>query len=213
MNPTLEQDLAREKLRIEDLLARARRRVEDCRRERTAAQARGRSLAGAAAAAPPGGTKESGPTTAPAASPGGAAEEAAECERRVRKLTSLEQRYADLVHELAGPGDLLAAEVLLARLQGPELDLLVGEVERSRETLVQHATDLLRSRDQHRALRQRWGELNEKVRRLCEYRNLPPPRTAVVDFKVTVTPANWSSQSPDGPTYREVGDLLREIGL
>jgi hypothetical protein len=92
------------------------------------------------------------------------------------------------------------------------VDLLVGEVERNRELLVQRATALLRARERHRALRHRWGELNDKLRRLRGMRGLPAPTGAPVDFRLNVTPSNYA-QKPDGPTYREVADLIRSLGL
>ena len=115
--------------------------------------------------------------------------------------------------ELVDGGNRLAAEVLLARLEGPDLDLLASDVDRSREILVQRATALLRTRTKHRGLRQRWSELNDKIRNLRQARDLPPPKAfSRVDFKINVNPSTYQ-QKPDGPTYRDVSDLLRQLGL
>ena len=187
--PTLEDDLEREHRRIEDLRHRARRRLEECRREGDLLQSRGSQAAGE-----------------------GDAKGAGEVERRAQKIRARSRRYEDLVHELDNGGDRLAAEVLLARLQGPEVDQLVGEVERNRELVVQRATAMLRARDRHRALRHRWTELFDKIRVLRQTRGLPEARTAPVDFRINVTPATYVQQ-PDGPTYREVSDVIHQIGL
>ena len=186
---TLELDLAEEKRRIADLARRARVRLEETGREADALQARG------AKAATEGDVKGAG-----------------ELERRSQKARALQRRYQDLVQELEGSGDRLAAEVLLARLQGPEVDLLTGEVERNRDLLLQRATALLKSRDRHRALRQKWAELNEKIRVLRTDRGLAPPKQAAVDFRVIVSPQTYS-QKPDGPTLRELSDLIHQLGL
>jgi hypothetical protein len=187
--PTLEDDLDRERRRIEDLAHRAKRRLAESRSDADALQAKGTQAAGE-----------------------GQVKGAAEAERRVQKLRALARRYEDLVQELEGGGERLAAEVLLARLQGPEVDQLLGEVERSRELVVQRATTLLRARDRHRALRHRWSELADKIRILRQTRGLPEARTAPIDFRITVNPGNYVQQ-PDGPTYREVSDVLHQIGL
>lgn len=186
---TLEQDLAEEKRRIADVARRARRRLDESAREAEALQARG------ARAASEGDAKAAG-----------------EFESRSQKSRALQRRYQDLVNELEGTGDALAQQVLLARLQGPEVDLLAGEVERNHELLLQRATALLKARDRHRALRQKWQELHEKIRSLREDRGLPPQRTAPVDFRVTVTPQTYT-QKPDGPTLRELSDLIHQLGL
>lgn len=186
---TFDEDLDRERRRIEDLRHRAKRRLEECVREADALQAKGAKAAG-----------------------DGDAKGTAEIERRVQKHRTRARRYEDLVNELETGGDRLAAEVLLARLSGPEVDLLAGEVERNRELIVQRATALLRGRDRHRALRQRWNELHDKIRVLRQSRGLPEARSAPVDFRVNVTPANYVQQ-PDGPTYREVSDVIHHLDL
>ncbi|MCE9635672.1 MAG: hypothetical protein K8T90_08210 [Planctomycetes bacterium] len=186
---TLELDLAEEKRRIADLARRARLRLDETAREADALQARG------AKAATEGDVKGAG-----------------ELERRSQKARALQRRYQDLVLELEGSGERLAAEVLLARLQGPEVDLLAGEVERNRDLLLQRATALLKSRDRHRALRQKWAELNEKIRVLRADRGLQAPKQAAVDFRVIVSPQTYS-QKPDGPTLRELSDLIHQLGL
>jgi hypothetical protein len=185
----LEDDLARETRRIEELGHRARRRLEECRREAEGLVAQGTQAAGV-----------------------GDAKGAAEFERRVQKIRGRSRRYEDLVAEFDSGGGKLAAEVLLARLQGPEVDQLAGEVERNRELIVQRATALLRARDRHRALRHRWTELADKIRALRQGRGLPEARGALpVDFRINVTPATYVQQ-PDGPTYREVSDVIHQIG-
>lgn len=186
---TLEQDLAEERRRIGELARRAQVRLDESTREAEAFQARG-----ARAAAD------------------GDAKAAAEFERRVQKSRGLQRRYQDLVGELDGSSDRLATQVLLARLQGPEVDLLAGEVDRNRDLLIQRATALLKARDRHHALRQKWGELHEKIRELRERRGMTAPRAAPVDFRVTVTPQTYS-QKPDGPTQRELSDLIHQLGL
>jgi hypothetical protein len=185
----LEHDLTEERRRIAETARRAAVRLEETTREAEALQARG-----ARAAAD------------------GDAKAAAEFERRSQKSRALMRRYQDLVTELEGSGDRLAVEVLLARLQGPEVDLLVGEIDRNRELLIQRGTALLKARDRHRALRQRWAELNEKIRSLREERGLPPPKAAPLDFRVAVTPQTYT-QKPDGPTLRELSDLIHQLGL
>jgi phage shock protein A len=187
--PTLEDDLDRERRRIEDLRHRAKRRLDECTKEAESLQAKGTRAAGDGDAA---GT--------------------AEIERRVQKVRGRSRRYEDLVTELESGGDRLAAEVLLARLQGPEVDLLLGEVERNRELVVQRTTALLRARDRHRALRHRWTELADKIRVLRQSRKLPEARSAPIEFRISVTPANYVQQ-PDGPTYREVSDVIHHLGL
>jgi hypothetical protein len=186
---TLEDDIDRERRRIEDLHLRAKRRLAECAQEGDALQAKGGRAAG-----------------------DGDAKGAAEVERRVQKLKTRGRRYEELVAELESGGDRLAAEVLLARLQGPEVDQLVGEVERNRELVVQRTTALLRARDRHRALRTRWSELAEKIRSLRQQRGLSDTRATPVDFRINVTPANYVQQ-PDGPTYREVSDVVHQVGL
>ncbi len=186
---TLEQDLGQERRRLEDLCARARNRLTECQTEAASLQAQGAS------------TASDGDTRG-----------AAEFERRAQKARAQARRYEEVVQELETGGARLAAEVLLARLSGPETDQLTGEVDRSRELIVQRATALLRARDRHRALRHRWTELNDKIRVLREERGLPAPRVAAVDFRVVVTPGTYAQQ-PDGPTYREVSELLHELGL
>jgi hypothetical protein len=186
---TLEDELDREKRRIEELRHRAKRRLEECLKDVAALQGKGTQAAGH-----------------------GDANGAAGAERRVQKIKARSRRYEDLVAELDRGGDRLAAEVLLARLQGPEVDLLAGEVERNRELVVQRATALLRARDRHRALRHRWTELNDKIRVLRQTRGLPEARSAPVEFRINVTPANYAQQ-PDGPTYREVSDVVRHVDL
>lgn len=185
----LENDLAEEKRRISETARRARVRLEEMTREAEALQARG------ARAAADGDAKAAG-----------------EFERRSQKARGLTRRYHDLVGELESSGDRLATEVLLARLQGPEVDLLVGEIDRNRELLIQRATALLKARDRHRALRQKWAELNEKIRSLREGRGLPTPKSAPVDFRVAVTPQTYT-QKADGPTLRELSDLIHQLGL
>jgi hypothetical protein len=185
----LEQDLDQEKRRIADLARRARTRLAE-----TTAEAEALQTKGARAAAD------------------GDAKGAGELERRAQKVKALQRRYQDMVAELEGSTEALAAEVLLARLQGPEFELLTGEVERNRDLLIQRATALLRARDRHRALRQRWGELGEKIRTLRDTRALPPSKAAPIDFRVVVTPQTYA-QKPDGPTLREVSDLIHELGL
>lgn len=186
---TLEEELERENRRIEDLRHRAGRRLAECVKEAEAIQAKGRETAGA-----------------------GDAKGAAEAERRIQKVRGRARHYEDLVRELETGGNRLAAEVLLARLSGPEVDLLVGEVERNRELVVQRASALLRARDRHRALRHRWTELSEKIRSLRQSRGLPDTRTFPVEFQIKVTPANFAQQ-PDGPTYREVSEIVHHLGL
>lgn len=186
---TLDTDLAEERRRIAELARRARARLDETTREAEGLQTRGtRAAADADSKA------------------------AAEFERRAQKSRGLQRRYLDLVTELEGSGDRLAGEVLLARLQGPEVDLLGGEVERNRELLLQRATALLKARDRHHALRQKWAELNERIRELRERRGLSPPKSAAVDFRVTVSPQTYS-QKPDGPTLRELSDLIHQLGL
>jgi len=185
----LDDDLDRERRRIEDLRHRAKRRLEECTREAEGLQSRGTRTAG-----------------------DGDATGTAEIERRVQKVRGRARHYEDLVSELESGGDALAAEVLLARLQGPEVDLLVGEVERNRDLVVQRTTALLRARDRHRALRHRWTELAEKIRLLRQTRGLPEARSAPVEFRINVAPANYVQQ-PDGPTYREVSDVIHHLGL
>lgn len=186
---TLDNDLAEEKRRLADLCRRAQGRLAEVTREAEQFQSRGAKAAA-----------------------DGDAKAAGEFERRSQKSRAFQRRYKDLVEELEGSGDKLAAEVLLARLQGPEVDLLTGEVERNRELLIQRATALLKARDRHRALRQKWAELSEKIRTLREGRGLPPPRTAPIEFRVAVTPQTYS-QKPDGPTLRELSDLIHQLGL
>jgi hypothetical protein len=186
---TLENDLTEERRRLADLSRRARARLEETTREADQFQAKG------AKAATEGDAKAAG-----------------EFERRSQKSRQFQRRYTDLVQELEGTGDRLAVEVLLARLQGPEVDLLTGEVERNRELLIQRATALLKARDRHRALRQKWAELSDKIRALREQRGLPPPRTAPIEFRVSVSPQTYS-QRPDGPTLRELSDLIHQLGL
>ena len=77
---------------------------------------------------------------------------------------------------------------------------------------LEGATELLAARNKHRAMRQEWSELNDKIRRLRRMRGLPPPRSAMVDFRVGITPATYQ-QKQDGPTYRDVADLLNRLGL
>lgn len=185
----LELDLAEERRRIAELARRARSRLEETSAEADRLQERG------ARAAAEGDAKAAG-----------------EFERRSQKSRALQRRYEDLVAELDGSGDRLAAEVFLARLQGPEVDLLVGEVERNRDLLVQRATALLKARDRHRALRQKWAELHEKIRELRQLRGLSAPRAAPVEFRVAVNPQTYS-QKPDGPTLRDVSDLIHQLGL
>lgn len=187
---TLEDDIDRERRRIDDLCLRAKRRLAECGAETETLQARGGRAAGE-----------------------GDAKGAAEVERRVQKLRTRGRRYEELVAELESGGDALAAEVLLARLQGPEVDQLGGEVERNRDLVIQRATALLRARDRHRALRHRWSELSEKIQALRRQRGLAETRTAPpVDFRINVTPANYVQQ-PDGPTFREVSDVVHQVGL
>lgn len=186
----LEDDLIRETRRIDDLGHRAKRRLEECRKEADALVSRGTLAAGV-----------------------GDAKGTAEVERRVQKIRSRSRRYEDLVAEFESRDGKLAAEVLLARLQGPEVEQLVGEVERNRELIVQRATALLRARDRHRALRHRWTELADKIRSLRQVRGLPESRGVLpVDFRLNVTPATYVQQ-PDGPTYREVSDVIHQLGL
>ena len=186
---TLEDDLAHERRRIDELGRRARRRLEECRSEAESLQAQGTNAAA-----------------------GGDAKGASELERRVQKLRARGRRYEDLVSELDQGGERLAAEVLLGRISGPEVDQLAGEVERNRDLIVQRATALLKSRDRHRALRHRWGELSEKIRLLRQTRGLPEARTAPVEFRIIVTPSTYTQQ-PDGPTFREVSDVIHDLGL
>jgi phage shock protein A len=186
---TLDEDLDRERRNIEELRRRAKRRLDECAAEADSLQNRGTKAAG-----------------------DGDAKGAAGVERRAQKVRARKRNYEDLVSELESGGDRLSAEVLLARLSGPEVDQLVGEAERSRELVVQRATSLLRARDNHRALRHRWTELAAKIRALRESRGLPEARTAPVDFRISVTPANYAQQA-DGPTYREVSDVIHVIGL
>lgn len=185
----LETDLAEEKRRIAETARRARVRLEETTREAEGLQARGAQAAA-----------------------DGDAKAAGEFERRSQKARGLMRRYQDLVGELDGSGDRLAAEVLLGRLQGPEVDLLVGEIDRNRELLIQRGTALLKARDRHRALRQKWAELNEKIRTLREGRGLTTPKSAPVDFRVTVSQQTYT-QKPDGPTLRELSDLIHQLGL
>jgi len=182
-------DVDQEKRRIADLARRARTRLAETAAEAESLQAKG----GRAAA-------------------DGDSKGAGELERRALKTRALQRRYQELVTELEGSIDSIAYEILLARLQGPEFELLCGEVDRNRDLLIQRATALLRARDRHRALRQRWGELSEKVRSLREARGLPPSKAAALDFRVTVTPQTYS-QKPDGPTLRDVSDLIHQLGL
>jgi len=186
---TLEEDLAEERRRIEELRRRAKRRLDECAAEADALQSHGTRAAGE-----------------------GDAAGAAGVERRAQKIRARRRHYEDLVAELETGGDRLSAEVLLARLAGPEVDQLVGEAERSRELVIQRATSLLRARDRHRQLRHRWTELAAKIRTLRESRGLPEARTAPVDFRISVTPANYVQQ-PEGPTYREVSDVIHQVGL
>jgi len=186
---TLEEDVDRERRRIDELTRRAKRRLDECGAEADLLQRRGTKAAGE-----------------------GDAKGAAGVERRAQKVRARKRRYEDLVAELEAGGDRLAAEVLLGRLSGPEVDQLLGEVERSREMIVQRATSLLRARDQHRALRHRWTELSDKIRVLRSSRGLPEARSAPVDFRIGVTPANYAQQA-EGPTYRGVSELIHEIGL
>jgi hypothetical protein len=186
---TLEDELERERRRIEELSRRAKRRLAECRQETEILSNGGARIV-----------------------VDGDGKGAAEVERRVQKVRARGRRYEDLVAELETGGEGLAAEVLLARLQGPEVDQMVGEIERNRDLLVQRSTALLKARDRHRALRHRWTELSEKIRSLRQARGLPETRTAPVDFRINVTPATYAQQ-PDGPTYREVSDLIHELGL
>ena len=140
---TLEEDLNAERRHLRELRVRAERRLTECQEEAEALLSQGHS------------TAADGDTTG-----------AAGFERRVQKLRGRASRYEDLLRELDTGGDRLVGEILLARLQGPESDLLAGEAERNREVIVQRATNLLRSRDRHRALRRRWVELNDKIRAL-----------------------------------------------
>ena len=186
---TLDHDLQQEARHIDDLKRRAQRRLAECREQTNSLKAQGAEAAAA------GDTKG-----------------AAAIERRAQKLKAMTRRYKDLIRELEQGGSDLAAEVLLARLQGPDVDLLVGEVDRNREILVGRATAVLKARDHHRALRQRWSELNDKLRTLRRERGLPAPKSALVDFRIAVTPSTYV-QKPDGPTYRDVSDLLHHLGL
>lgn len=186
---TLEQDLKLETNRLVELRARAQVRLEEAVAEAGAVEAK---VAQA---------RESGDDAATAA-----------CERRAQKLRVQARRYTGLVNELDEGGERLAAEVLLARLQGPEVDLLVGEVDRNRELIIQRATALLTARDRQRTLRQRWGELNDKIRKLRSMHGLRAPARSAVDFRITLTPASYE-QKPDGPTFREVSDLIHGLGL
>jgi len=185
----LDTDVDHEKRRIAELARRARTRLAETSAESDELQAKG------ARAAADGDAKGAG-----------------ELERRALKTRALQRRYQELVAELEGSGESIALEILLARLQGPEFEMLSGEVERNRDLLIQRATALLRARDRHRALRQRWGELSEKIRALRETRVLPPSKTAPPEFRVGVTPQTYS-QKPDGPTLREVSDLIHQLGL
>ena len=185
----LDADVDHEKRRIADLARRARTRLAETTSESEALQAKGSRAAADCD------TKGAG-----------------ELERRALKTKALQRRYQELVEELEGSGDSIAFEILLARLQGPEFELLSGEVERNRDLLIQRATALLRARDRHRALRQRWGELTEKIRSLREARSLPPSKAASLEFRVPVTPQTYS-QKPDGPTLRDVSDLIHQLGL
>ncbi len=186
---TLDQDLQTEKRHVTEARERAVRRLGECRTECASLEGQG------AVAAKKGDTKG-----------------AAACERRAQKLRVRSKRYEQLISELEEGGTSLAAEILLARLSGPELDLLIGEVDRNREVLIQRATSVLRAREQHRALRHRWGELNDKIRALREKQGMRTVRTSPVDFRVGVTPKTYA-QKPDGPTFREVSDLLHSLGL
>lgn len=186
---TLEQELQQERKHVVDLTKRAERRLDECRREIETLESRGREAA------------ERG-------DPGAAAS----VERRVQKVRQSLRHYEGLRKELVDGGDRLAAEVLLARLEGPAADLIEGEVQRNRDTIVQLSTELLDRRNLHRRLRQRWGELNDKIRQLRQARRLPPPNISRVDLRVHVNPANYD-QKPDGPTFREVSDLVKDLGL
>lgn len=185
----LDDDLAQERHRLADLARRARTRLEETKTEADSLQQRG------ARAASDGDAKAAG-----------------EFERRAQRVRGQQRRYQDLVDEFERSPDRLAAEVLLARLQGPETDILFGEVERSRETLLAKAASLLKARDKHRELRSRWNDLSDKIRELREKRGLPAGRTLTADFRVHVNPQTYS-QRPDGPTLREVSDLVHSLGL
>ena len=185
----LDDDMERERRHLADLARRARARHAEISLEADALQQKG------AHAASQGDTKA-----------------ASEFERRSQKARAIQRRYADLVQEFEGQPDLLAAEVLLARLQGPEVDLLVGEIERNREEILRRAAALLRTREGHKSLRQRWVELSDKIRTLRESRGLTSGRNVPVDFRVPVTPQTYT-QKPDGPTLREVSDLVHQLGL
>jgi hypothetical protein len=185
---TLEEDMGLERRRIDDLCRRARRRHQECSSEAESFHERGTRAAAQ-----------------------GDAKSATDLERRSQKARSRARRYAELIQELVSGGDRLAAEVLLARFSGPEMDQLVAEVERSRDLVIQRATALLRARDQHRALRHRWVELADKIRLLRHTRGLPEARTTA-EFRILVTPATYAQQ-PDGPTYREVSDIVHHIDL
>ncbi len=186
---TLEDDLNRERRHLAEIRQRAERRLGECRAEADALLAQGRVAA------------SDGDTTG-----------AAGFERRVQKLRARAQHYEALITECATGGDRVAREVLLARLEGPETDLLTGEADRNRLALIQRATQLLRARDQRKSQRQRWVELNDKIRGLRKASGLPPGSGAAIDFRVAITPATYT-QKPDGPTYRAVSDLVHHLGL
>ena len=186
---TLEQDLDQEHRRLIAIRKRAERRLAECVRESSELV-----------------------QTAAEHHDGGDAKAAASAERRRQKLAQRGERYRGLIEELSGGRERLVREVLLARLQGPESELLLGEAERSREQIVTGAIELLTMRDRHRSLRGRWIELNDKIRLLRQKCGLAAQRTNTVDFRVHLTPATYK-QPEGGPTFREVADLLRDLGF
>lgn len=186
---TLDNDLDLERRRVAAIRKRAERRLAECDQESSALLERGKAVAAS-----------------------GDAEGAASLERRVQKLRTRGRSYEDLVQELSAGRERVIREVLLARLQGPEADLILGESERSREEIIRMAIQILTARDRQRTLRQRWVEMNDKIRTLRQMTGLPAQRTTMLDFRVHVTPATFE-QEDGGPTFREVSDLLKTLEL
>jgi len=186
---TLDDDLDGERRRVAVVRKRAERRLAECELESAALLERGKAAAAS-----------------------GDPDRAASLERRVQKLRQRSRRYTSLVDELSGGRERLIREVLLARLQGPGSDVLLGEAERNREELIRVAENLLGLRERQRSLRQRWVEINDKIRTLRQKTGLAPQRTTTVDFRIHVTPSTYQ-QKDGGPTFREVADLLKHLGL
>ncbi len=186
---TLDDDLDGERRRVAAVRKRVERRLAECDQESSALLERGKAAAAT-----------------------GDPDQAGSLERRVQKLRQRGRRYESVVDELSGGRERLIREVLLARLQGPQSDVVLGEAERNREELIRVSENLLGLRDRQRLLRAGWVEMNDKIRVLRQKTGLAPQRTTTVDFRIHVTPATYQ-QKDGGPTFRELADLLKHLGL